>query len=58
MGQKVTKQRLVVFHNAVRNGNVEKVKEMLEEGVELDDEDDVFGMLILKLHNHFIKIYK
>jgi len=43
MGQKVAKQRMVVFHNAVRNGNMDKVKEMLEEGVLLEDQDDVFG---------------
>lgn len=40
-----------MFHNAVRNGNTEKVKEMLEEGIPLDDQDDVFGM---KINNNFI----
>lgn len=44
MGQKQSKQRLIVFHNAVRNGNTEKVKEMLTEGISLEDQDDVFGM--------------
>lgn len=43
MGQKQSKQKLIVFHNAVRNGNIEKVKEILLEGVSLDDQDDVFG---------------
>lgn len=43
MGQKVTKQKLSVFHNAVRNGNTAKVKELIETGAPLDDQDDVFG---------------
>lgn len=44
MGQKATKARLGVFHHSVRNGNIEKVKELLEEGVMLEDQDDVFGI--------------
>lgn len=47
MGQKQSRQRLTVFHNAVRNGNVERVKEMLTEGISLEDQDDVFGMSMI-----------
>ena len=47
MGQKQSKLRMVGFHNAVRNGNIERAKELLVEGVSLEDQDDVFGMHIL-----------
>jgi len=43
MGQQQTKQQAKVFHQAVRNGNVEKVAEEIANGVPLDDQDDVFG---------------
>jgi len=43
MGQQSSKQAVSLFHQAVRNGNVEKVNELLTEGVPLEDQDDVFG---------------
>lgn len=44
MGQQSSKQAISLFHQAVRNGNVEKVNELLAEGIPLEDQDDVFGM--------------
>jgi len=43
MGHQSSKQSVTVFHQAVRNGNVEKVKELLEQNIPLEDQDDVFG---------------
>ncbi len=45
MGQRASKTKLISFHHHVRNGNMEKVKELLGEGsINLSDHDDVFGM--------------
>jgi len=44
MGQQSSKQVVVLFHQAVRNGNIEKVKELLDQNaIPLEDQDDVFG---------------
>jgi len=43
MGQQPSKQSTITFHQAVRNGNVEKVNELLTQGVPLEDQDEVFG---------------
>eukprot|EP01113_Clastostelium_recurvatum_P017906 TRINITY_DN2112_c0_g1_i2.p1 TRINITY_DN2112_c0_g1~~TRINITY_DN2112_c0_g1_i2.p1 ORF type:complete len:381 (+),score=86.31 TRINITY_DN2112_c0_g1_i2:373-1515(+) len=43
MGQGHTKQQACAFHQAVRNGTLDKVKEGLDLGMPLDDQDDVFG---------------
>lgn len=43
MGQQQTKQLIKGFHQAVRNGTMDKVKEGLDQGMPLDNQDDVFG---------------
>jgi len=43
MGHQSSKQNVNVFHQAVRNGNLDKVKELLQQDMPLEDQDDVFG---------------